>query len=199
MLGVHKPGSHVGPGESFTYTWQVLEGPSSSDSPCIPYLYYSATDPTKDTNSGLVGPLLVCRKGALEENGAQVGFCYVFIQSCTANSQSWRLWVSKTCAASGCFRAAKTTSTAAAAANLSHSHCLLVCVCILFNRKVWIRSSSFFFLSWMKTWAGIWRKTLRNSSWMRPLLKMTKSLKKAIKCMVMSMFDDYRVLSPPLC
>ncbi|CAJ1063928.1 ferroxidase HEPHL1 isoform X1 [Xyrichtys novacula] len=69
--GVDKPGSHVAPRETFTYTWQVLEGPSSSDSPCIPYLYYSATDPSKDTNSGLVGPLLVCKKGALGENGTQ--------------------------------------------------------------------------------------------------------------------------------
>ncbi|KAM6907524.1 ferroxidase HEPHL1 [Xenentodon cancila] len=71
--GVHKPGSHVGPGETFTYTWQVLEGPSSSDSPCIPYLYYSATDPVQDTNSGLVGPLLVCRRETLGKNGIQNG------------------------------------------------------------------------------------------------------------------------------
>ncbi|KAM9333121.1 ferroxidase HEPHL1 [Pholidichthys leucotaenia] len=71
--GVTKPGSHVGPGEIFTYTWQVLEGPSSTDPPCIPYLYYSATDPVKDTNSGLVGPLLVCKKGVLGENGTEMG------------------------------------------------------------------------------------------------------------------------------
>ncbi|KAI3373677.1 hypothetical protein L3Q82_022271, partial [Scortum barcoo] len=69
--GVDNPGSHVGPGETFIYTWQVLDGPSPSDSPCIPYLYYSASDPAKDTNSGLVGPLLVCKKGALTENGTQ--------------------------------------------------------------------------------------------------------------------------------
>uniref|UniRef100_UPI0037E8636B ferroxidase HEPHL1 isoform X2 n=1 Tax=Semicossyphus pulcher TaxID=241346 RepID=UPI0037E8636B len=71
--GVNKPGSHVAPGQNFTYTWQVLEGPSSSDSPCIPYLYYSAVDPARDTNSGLVGPLLVCKKGTLGANGTQKG------------------------------------------------------------------------------------------------------------------------------
>uniref|UniRef100_A0A7N6BX88 ferroxidase n=1 Tax=Anabas testudineus TaxID=64144 RepID=A0A7N6BX88_ANATE len=70
MTGV-TPGSHVGPGERFTYTWQVLEGPTSSDSPCIPYIYYSGTDPIWDTNSGLVGPLLVCRKGTLGERGTE--------------------------------------------------------------------------------------------------------------------------------
>uniref|UniRef100_A0A3B3DN56 Uncharacterized protein n=1 Tax=Oryzias melastigma TaxID=30732 RepID=A0A3B3DN56_ORYME len=72
-LGVNKPGSHVGPGKNFIYTWQVLDGPSPSDPPCIPYLYYSATDPPRDTNSGLVGPLLVCKKGTLGPNGIQKG------------------------------------------------------------------------------------------------------------------------------
>nr|XP_033500237.1 hephaestin-like protein 1 isoform X1 [Epinephelus lanceolatus] len=91
--GVDKPGSHVGPGENFTYTWQVLEGPSSSDSACIPYLYYSATDPIKDTNSGLVGPLLVCKKGTLGENGAQRGVDREFflLFSVMDENMSWYL------------------------------------------------------------------------------------------------------------
>lgn len=69
-----KPGAHVKPGETFTYKWRVPEngGPSESDPPCLTYLYYSATDAVKDTNSGLVGPLLVCRKNALNEDGTQV-------------------------------------------------------------------------------------------------------------------------------
>ncbi|XP_029028871.1 ferroxidase HEPHL1-like [Betta splendens] len=65
------PGSQVAPGENFTYTWKVLDGPSASDPPCVPYLYYSATDPIMDTNSGLVGPLLVCKKGTLAQGGTQ--------------------------------------------------------------------------------------------------------------------------------
>lgn len=73
LLGSDNPGSHVDPGKKFTYTWTVLEGPSSSDPACVPYLYYSATDPVMDTNSGLVGPLLVCKQGALGNNGIQVG------------------------------------------------------------------------------------------------------------------------------
>lgn len=72
--GVNKPGSHVDPGQKFTYVWQVLEGPSPTDAPCIPYLYFSGTQPTADTNTGLVGPLLVCKRGALSENGTQVAF-----------------------------------------------------------------------------------------------------------------------------
>uniref|UniRef100_A0A3Q0S217 ferroxidase n=1 Tax=Amphilophus citrinellus TaxID=61819 RepID=A0A3Q0S217_AMPCI len=88
----YEDGSHVGPGEKFTYTWQVLEGPSLSDSPCIPYLYYSATDPAKDTNSGLVGPLLVCKRGALGENGRQdVDKEFFLLFSVMDENMSWYL------------------------------------------------------------------------------------------------------------
>ncbi|XP_075054840.1 ferroxidase HEPHL1 [Mixophyes fleayi] len=73
--GVVKEGAHVRPGETFTYTWKVLEkdGPTSNDPNCLTYLYYSAVDPVKDTNSGLVGPLLVCRRGSLRSDNTQVG------------------------------------------------------------------------------------------------------------------------------
>lgn len=69
-----KPGARVKAGETFTYKWRVPEngGPSENDPPCLTYLYYSATDAVKDTNSGLVGPLLVCRKNVLNEDGTQV-------------------------------------------------------------------------------------------------------------------------------
>uniref|UniRef100_A0A3Q1G193 ferroxidase n=1 Tax=Acanthochromis polyacanthus TaxID=80966 RepID=A0A3Q1G193_9TELE len=91
--GVNKPGSHVGPGQNFTYIWQVLEGPSSYDSPCIPYLYFSGTDPAKDTTSGLVGPLLVCRKGALGKRGTQKGMDKEFflLFSVMDENMSWYL------------------------------------------------------------------------------------------------------------
>ncbi|VCW77510.1 unnamed protein product [Gulo gulo] len=35
-------------------------------------MYFSAADPIRDTNSGLVGPLLVCKTGALGADGKQV-------------------------------------------------------------------------------------------------------------------------------
>ncbi|KAM9321158.1 ferroxidase HEPHL1 [Gastrophryne carolinensis] len=69
-----KAGSHVTPGETFTYTWKILEknAPTISDPNCLTYLYYSAVDPVVDTNSGLAGPLLVCKKGALNPDSTQV-------------------------------------------------------------------------------------------------------------------------------
>ncbi|KAK3515604.1 hypothetical protein QTP70_024835 [Hemibagrus guttatus] len=69
--GSQKPGASVAPGQTFTYRWKVTEGPSPSDPPCLSYLYYSATNQVNDTNSGLVGPLKVCKKGVLDESGQQ--------------------------------------------------------------------------------------------------------------------------------
>uniref|UniRef100_A0A8C2IK92 ferroxidase n=1 Tax=Cyprinus carpio TaxID=7962 RepID=A0A8C2IK92_CYPCA len=70
-VGIKRNGYQVQPGETFMYRWQLREGPSESDPPCISYLYFSSSDPVRDTNSGLIGPLLVCKKDALDSNGAQ--------------------------------------------------------------------------------------------------------------------------------
>ncbi|XP_063162686.1 ceruloplasmin [Candoia aspera] len=65
--GTPSPASHVNPGEKFIYEWAVPEtvGPTPEDPDCLALLYYSASDPVRDTSSGLVGPLLVCRKGKM--------------------------------------------------------------------------------------------------------------------------------------
>uniref|UniRef100_A0A672TTB0 ferroxidase n=1 Tax=Strigops habroptila TaxID=2489341 RepID=A0A672TTB0_STRHB len=89
------PGAHVKPGETFTYKWRVPEngGPTESDPPCLTYLYYSATDAVKDTNSGLVGPLLVCRKNTLNPDGTQKGIDKEFylLFSIFDENDSWYL------------------------------------------------------------------------------------------------------------
>ncbi|OPJ75537.1 ceruloplasmin [Patagioenas fasciata monilis] len=71
--GTESPASHVSPGATFTYEWNVPEdvGPTDQDPDCLTWLYYSAVDAVRDTSSGLVGPLLVCRKGALLPSGKQ--------------------------------------------------------------------------------------------------------------------------------
>ena len=47
--------------------------PTADDPPCLTYLYFSAVEPIKDTSSGLVGPLLVCKRGVLNADATQVG------------------------------------------------------------------------------------------------------------------------------
>uniref|UniRef100_A0A671YSR9 ferroxidase n=1 Tax=Sparus aurata TaxID=8175 RepID=A0A671YSR9_SPAAU len=65
----------VRPGTVHTYEWMVPvgAGPVQGEADCLTYLYYSGVDPVKDTNSGLVGPLLVCRPGSLKR-GAQKNY-----------------------------------------------------------------------------------------------------------------------------
>ncbi|XP_064186262.1 ceruloplasmin isoform X2 [Anguilla rostrata] len=62
------PASQVQPGTAFTYEWVVPKdgGPVEGDADCMTHLYYSAVDSVKDTSSGLVGPLLVCRPKTLK-------------------------------------------------------------------------------------------------------------------------------------
>lgn len=67
------PAALVRPGTMHTYEWTVplAAGPVQGEADCLSYLYYSGVDPVKDTHSGLVGPLLICRSGSLKK-GVQV-------------------------------------------------------------------------------------------------------------------------------
>lgn len=67
------PAALVLPGTTHTYEWMVplAAGPVQGEADCLTYLYYSGVDPVKDSQSGLVGPLLVCRPGSLKK-GIQV-------------------------------------------------------------------------------------------------------------------------------
>lgn len=72
--GSPHPGLVAKPFEKVTYRWTVPPhaGPSAQDPACLTWMYFSAVDPIRDTNSGLVGPLLVCKAGALGADSKQV-------------------------------------------------------------------------------------------------------------------------------
>lgn len=61
LLGTPSPSSHVNPGATFVYTWEVPNdvGPTSTDPNCLTWSYFSSVDFKTDINSGLIGPLLV--------------------------------------------------------------------------------------------------------------------------------------------
>lgn len=44
-------------------------GPTDSQSNCVVWPYYSSIVTKKDTNSGLIAPFIVCRKGTLNSQG----------------------------------------------------------------------------------------------------------------------------------
>ncbi|CAL8306226.1 unnamed protein product [Lota lota] len=88
------PAALVHPGTVHTYEWMVPigAGPTDGEADCLTYLYYSGVDPVKDTNSGLAGPLLICRPKALKK-GVQKNYNKEFHLMATVfdENQSWYL------------------------------------------------------------------------------------------------------------
>ena len=55
----------VAPGGQYTYQWEVPEraGPGPNDPSSIVWIYHSHNDEPADTNAGLVGPIVITKKG----------------------------------------------------------------------------------------------------------------------------------------
>ncbi|CAH3123060.1 unnamed protein product, partial [Pocillopora meandrina] len=64
----------IAPGKLYNYIWKVSErsGPGPADTACLTWAYFSDVDPVKDTNTGLVGPLIICRKGILDRDSQRI-------------------------------------------------------------------------------------------------------------------------------
>uniref|UniRef100_A0A3Q2Q8N4 Coagulation factor VIII-like n=1 Tax=Fundulus heteroclitus TaxID=8078 RepID=A0A3Q2Q8N4_FUNHE len=62
------PGEPVPPGESRSYSWKIIkkQGPSDPEFNCKTGAYYSTVDKERDLHSGLIGPLVVCKSGTLQ-------------------------------------------------------------------------------------------------------------------------------------
>jgi FtsP/CotA-like multicopper oxidase with cupredoxin domain len=67
-----RKGDAVQKGEVFTYTWTVPEraGPGPGDPSSILWMYHSHFNESRDMNSGLLGPIIVSRKGSTKPDGA---------------------------------------------------------------------------------------------------------------------------------
>jgi hephaestin len=69
--GADKADDAVPPGGTYTYTWKVPEraGPGPNDPSSIVWLYHSHTNETKDVQSGLVGAIVITRRGMADADG----------------------------------------------------------------------------------------------------------------------------------
>ncbi|XP_068125921.1 coagulation factor V [Hyperolius riggenbachi] len=69
------------PGQTYTYSWDITEnmGPKEDDPDCLTNIYYSAENMVQDVNSGLIGALLICKTGSLNEDGTLKNFNRHFI------------------------------------------------------------------------------------------------------------------------
>ena len=69
--GADKEDDAVPSGKTHTYTWRVPEraGPGPNDVSSVVWLYHSHTNELKDVESGLVGAMIITRRGMADENG----------------------------------------------------------------------------------------------------------------------------------
>jgi FtsP/CotA-like multicopper oxidase with cupredoxin domain len=70
--GAAKRDDRVRPGGTYTYVWQVPEraGPAPGDESSVAWMYHGHVDEVADTYSGLMGPLIVTRKGMARPDGS---------------------------------------------------------------------------------------------------------------------------------
>lgn len=80
-LGAYKADDYVPPRGTFTYHWNIPEraGPGPNDPSSIAWLYHSHVDAPRDTNSGLVGVMIVSRQGAARPDGTPKGVDREFV------------------------------------------------------------------------------------------------------------------------
>jgi hephaestin len=65
-------GDAVAPGGTRTYVWLVPEraGPGEGDASSVLWMYHSHVNEGRDVNAGLVGPIIVTRRGMAREDGS---------------------------------------------------------------------------------------------------------------------------------
>ncbi|XP_027982390.1 hephaestin isoform X5 [Eumetopias jubatus] len=68
--GQLKADDSVPPGGSHIYNWTIPEGhaPTDADPACLTWIYHSHVDAPRDIATGLIGPLITCKKGTLDGN-----------------------------------------------------------------------------------------------------------------------------------
>jgi FtsP/CotA-like multicopper oxidase with cupredoxin domain len=70
--GEAKADDAVPPGGRHVYVWKVPEraGPGRMDGSSVLWMYHSHTDEVRDTNAGLVGPIVITRRGMARPDGS---------------------------------------------------------------------------------------------------------------------------------
>jgi|TARA_B110000879_G_C11141280_1_gene500446 FtsP/CotA-like multicopper oxidase with cupredoxin domain len=93
--GQDKKDDLVKPGETYTYVWQVPThaGPANNDSSSVGWLYHSHVDEIADTNTGLVGAIIVTAAGKAKPDGSPNDVDTEFVNLFTVmnENESWYL------------------------------------------------------------------------------------------------------------
>ena len=76
-----KPGEKIQPGGNYTYTWKVplRAGPGPHDPSSIVWMYHSHVDEVSDTYAGLIGPIIITKRGQANPDGTPKGIDKEFV------------------------------------------------------------------------------------------------------------------------
>lgn len=121
--GKDKNDDILNPGATHTYTWEVPErsGPGPRDPSSIVWLYHSHVNEVVDTNTGLMGPIIISRRGELQANGKLKGIDREFVILFTVLDENKSFLLDSNIAAFAPAAAGKTADEAFVESNLMHS------------------------------------------------------------------------------
>uniref|UniRef100_A0A2K5WZ84 Ceruloplasmin n=1 Tax=Macaca fascicularis TaxID=9541 RepID=A0A2K5WZ84_MACFA len=95
--GPLKADDSVPPGGSHIYNWTIPEShaPTDADPVCLTWIYHSHVDAPRDIATGLIGPLITCKRGALDGNSPpqrrDVDHDFFLLFSVVDENLSWHL------------------------------------------------------------------------------------------------------------
>ncbi|WP_057830006.1 multicopper oxidase domain-containing protein [Colwellia sp. TT2012] len=85
----------VMPGQTYTYNWQVPEtaGPGPADTSSVVWVYHSHVNSIRDSNTGLIGAIVITAKGMAKADGSPKDVDREFINLYTVmnENESWFL------------------------------------------------------------------------------------------------------------
>lgn len=91
--GPDKKDDMVHPGETYTYIWSVPEraGPGPHDPSSVIWMYHSHFVEPRDINTGLIGPIIVSRRGSTKPDGAPLDVDREFVTAFAIfdETESW--------------------------------------------------------------------------------------------------------------
>jgi FtsP/CotA-like multicopper oxidase with cupredoxin domain len=93
--GNDKGDDSVAPGQTWTYHWKVPEraGPGPHDPSSILWMYHSHVDEPADTNSGLIGPIIVSARGTTKADGTPADVDREFVTMFTVFDENSSLYL----------------------------------------------------------------------------------------------------------
>ena len=111
------------PGAVYTSTCEVPErsGPGPKDPSSIIWLYHSHVDEVADTNTGLIGPIIISRKGTLQKDGKLKGIDREFVVLFSVLDENKSLLRDKNIASFAPLAKDKTEDPGFVESNLKHS------------------------------------------------------------------------------